>query len=73
MTEEENSAGSYAYFLSKPIKLRDLERWAIEAALRRTKGSVTKAMRELGIGRTTMYRKIEKYDLRGYGRCLTRS
>jgi DNA-binding NtrC family response regulator len=51
--------------LSKsPIKMRDVERCAIEAALRRTGDNVTQAMRELGIGRTTLYRKLKKYGRR---------
>jgi DNA-binding NtrC family response regulator len=48
----------------KPMSMDDLERYAIEAALRRTRGNVTRAMRQLGIGRTTLYRKLKKYGLR---------
>jgi DNA-binding NtrC family response regulator len=47
-----------------PMKMRDVERCAIEAALRRTGDNVTQAMRELGIGRTTLYRKLKKYGKR---------
>lgn len=48
----------------QPMKLSELERYAIEAALERTGGNVTRAMRQLGIGRTTLYRKLKKYGLR---------
>ena len=50
--------------VKRPMKLSELERYAIEAALQRTGGNVTRAMRQLGIGRTTLYRKLKKYGLR---------
>ena len=40
--------------VKRPLKLSELERFAIEAALQRTGGNVTRAMRQLGIGRTTL-------------------
>lgn len=43
--------------------LEALERRAIEGALRETGGSVTDAVRILGIGRSTLYRKIKQYKL----------
>jgi DNA-binding NtrC family response regulator len=46
------------------MTLDQLERVAIEAALRRTRGNVTRAMKQLGIGRTTLYRKLKRYGLR---------
>lgn len=48
----------------RPMKMRDIERCAIEAALHRTRDNVTQAMRELGVGRTTLYRKLKKYGRR---------
>jgi DNA-binding NtrC family response regulator len=49
------------------LSLRELERRAIEKALVRTKGSVEKAARLLGIGRATLYRRLgeEGFALRG--------
>jgi DNA-binding NtrC family response regulator len=49
------------------LSLRELERRAIEKALLRTKGSVEKAARLLGIGRATLYRRLgeEGFALRG--------
>ncbi len=50
---------------TKPIQtLEDMERDAIAAALERADGNLSRACRELGIGRTTLYRKIKKYELR---------
>jgi DNA-binding NtrC family response regulator len=44
--------------------LDDLERAAIEKALERCGGNLSEAARRLGIGRTTLYRKLVKYGLR---------
>jgi DNA-binding NtrC family response regulator len=49
---------------STAMTLDELERHAIEAALKRTRGNVTQAMKQLGIGRTTLYRKLKRYGLR---------
>ena len=46
------------------MTLDDLEQIAIKAALKRTRGNITHAMRQLGIGRTTLYRKLKKYNIR---------
>ncbi len=43
--------------------LEDLERRAIENALKKTRGNKSKAARLLGIGLRTLYRKIEKYKI----------
>lgn len=44
--------------------LDDLERSAIENALRLHRGNISKVAAELGITRQTLYRKLEKYDIR---------
>ena len=44
------------------VPLRELERRAIEAALRSTRGSVGKAAKLLGIGRATLYRRLATLD-----------
>ncbi|PKP15552.1 MAG: sigma-54-dependent Fis family transcriptional regulator, partial [Bacteroidetes bacterium HGW-Bacteroidetes-22] len=44
-------------------RLDDAERESIARALRTTGGNMLAAARLLGIGRTTLYRKIEKYRL----------
>jgi DNA-binding NtrC family response regulator len=45
------------------IPLQELERQAIEHALRQTDGDRTQAALLLGIGRTTLYRKLKEYQL----------
>ena len=45
------------------VPLRELERRAIQRALRATQGSVGRAAKLLGIGRATLYRRIATLDL----------
>lgn len=45
------------------VPLEELERRAIIHALRVTGGNVTRAARALGIGRATMYRKLERFRI----------
>ena len=44
--------------------LADLERAAIERELERCNGNVTAVGKKLGIGRTTLYRRLKQYGLR---------
>jgi hypothetical protein len=50
----------------RPVKLAELERIAIEATLQRTGGNILRAARQLGIGRTTLYRKLGLYAAAGH-------
>lgn len=43
--------------------LDDVERATIVTAVARFDGNLTRVARELGIGRTTLYRKLRKYQL----------
>ncbi len=45
------------------VPLEEVERRAIVHALKVTDGNMSYAAQQLGIGRTTLYRKLEKYDL----------
>ena len=45
------------------VSLKEIEKQAIEKALRRWEGNRTKAANELGITRRTLITKIEEYDL----------
>jgi DNA-binding NtrC family response regulator len=45
------------------MAMADVERAAIEAALKETKGNRRKAAENLGIGERTLYRKIKEYEL----------
>lgn len=46
------------------VDLETLERMAIEQSISRNRGNVSAAIRELGIGRTTIYRKLRQYGMR---------
>jgi len=48
----------------KVVPFEEIEKRAIVHALRINNGNISKAARELQIGRTTFYRKIQKYGLR---------
>ena len=45
------------------MTMADVERAAIEAALRDTQGNRRKAAEVLGIGERTLYRKLKQYAL----------
>jgi len=47
--------------ISGPMTLEDLEKAAIEAALLKANSNVTTAAKSLGLGRTTIYRKMKRY------------
>lgn len=49
---------------SLPMKLEDLEREHVRRVLQMVGGNREKAAQLLGIGERTLYRKIERYDLR---------
>ena len=49
------------FVLPSGLTLAALERLAIEEAFRRTGGNVSQMSRELGIGRTALYRKLKQY------------
>ncbi len=43
--------------------LSDIERTAILRAIEKNRGNITKAAKELGLTRTALYRRLNKYDL----------
>ncbi len=45
------------------LNLSDVEKQVIREAVKKSNGNLTKAAEELGIGRTTLYRKMEEYGL----------
>jgi two-component system response regulator HydG len=47
-----------------PLSLEAYERSALERALAETQGDVSRAARRLGIGRSTLYRKLARYGIR---------
>jgi len=50
--------------ISVAMSLEELEQAAIEKALKRHGGNLSDVARQLGIGRSTLYRKLEQYGLR---------
>jgi DNA-binding NtrC family response regulator len=45
------------------LNLDDLEKWAIQKAMTRQQGNITRAAEELGLTRAALYRRLEKYGL----------
>jgi transcriptional regulator with PAS, ATPase and Fis domain len=45
------------------FNLEELEKEVIKAAIEESKSNISKASELLGIGRTTLYRKLEKYEI----------
>ena len=56
-------AGNSAAVLSQDINIRDAEKELILQKLDRYKGNKSKAAKELGISRRTLYRKLEEYGI----------
>lgn len=48
---------------SKSLNLEEVEKTAIKNAIIKHEGNMSKVAKELGLGRTTLYRKMTKYDL----------
>lgn len=48
---------------SKSLNLEEVEKTAIKNAIIKHDGNMSKVAKELGLGRTTLYRKMTKYDL----------
>lgn len=57
--------GEYATnnFTPKSLNLDENEKVIIEKALKKYKGNISNAAKELGINRSTLYKKMEKYDI----------
>ena len=60
------TASNFKYSSSnfQSVHMDDVEKQAIQEALKKNKGNFTLAAAELGIGRTTLYRKMKKYHLK---------
>jgi len=57
------AAASDAGISINTLKLSEMEREVIRKAIQKSNNNLTRAAEELGIGRTTLYRKIEEYGL----------
>lgn len=51
------------FSISNTLNIEELEKTAIKKAITKHNGNLTTAAKELGLGRTTLYRKMEKYGL----------
>ena len=49
--------------LPQDYNLEEVEKIAIKNAIQKHNGNLSKAAKELGLGRTTLYRKMNKYEL----------
>lgn len=49
--------------VNESINLSDLERNAILRAIEKNNGNITKAAKELGLTRTALYRRLNKYEI----------
>jgi transcriptional regulator of acetoin/glycerol metabolism len=45
------------------LHLEEIEKKTISEAIKKYEGNLSKAAVELGLGRSTLYRKMEKYGL----------
>ncbi len=62
---ESSATDSESQPAQPPVQtLDEIERDAIIAALARHNGNISQVVRELGIGRTTLYRKLKRYNIR---------
>lgn len=43
--------------------LEEIEKWAIESAIKKHQGNISNAANELGLSRGALYRRMEKYEL----------
>lgn len=46
------------------VNMDEVEKRTIEKAIAKNKGNISKAAKELGLGRTTIYRKLDKYGIK---------
>ena len=53
---------------NESLRLSEVEREVIRKAIKKSNNNLTRAAEELGIGRTTLYRKIEEYGLGASGK-----
>jgi len=66
-----NRLGSgYEHPGSAIVSIADVEKRAILGTIRKLNGDKLMAARLLGIGKTTLYRKLKEYDLAGSGKSI---
>ena len=60
MLEKTNDTDSQGF---NSFHLEDIEKWAIESAIKKYQGNISNAAKELGLSRGALYRRMEKYEL----------
>lgn len=60
---DQGATGHQNELTIEPVTIADAEKAAIERAIICSEGNMTRAASILGIGKTTLYRKIKEYDL----------
>ena len=60
---EEDTISTTNFNSTRPDKLEETEKSLIVKALEYSGGNVVKASKLIGIGKSTLYRKIKKYEL----------
>lgn len=63
LLQEPGQSPSIEQHVSSTLNLEDVERSAIRNAILKHNGNLSRAAKELGLGRTTLYRKMSKYGL----------
>jgi transcriptional regulator of acetoin/glycerol metabolism len=63
ITENDLSIKKNTTYRSDSLNVEDLEKQAIQGAIQKHNGNFTKASEELGLGRSTLYRKMKKYGI----------
>ncbi|MEM0996490.1 MAG: sigma-54 dependent transcriptional regulator [Bacteroidota bacterium] len=63
LLQEPDGSPSATTPTSATLNLEDVERTAIRNAILKHNGNLSRAAKELGLGRTTLYRKMSKYGL----------
>ncbi len=59
----ESPQAAEANLADQPRNLEEMERKAIQQAIDRYSGNISKAAKELGLTRAALYRRMEKYDI----------
>ena len=49
---------------SPPMRLLDVEAWAVRHAMERAQGNISRAARALGLSRAALYRRLERHAVR---------
>lgn len=63
LLQDRGNSGEEGTEVIQTFNLDELEKWAIQKAMTKHRGNITKAADDLGITRAALYRRLEKYGL----------